>query len=39
MVATNNKPSNEELLQFVGGNFNEPGHEFDDWTPTDWVEE
>lgn len=32
-------PSKEEIKVFVEEHFDEPGHEFEPWTPSDWSED
>uniref|UniRef100_T1HKP0 Trehalase n=2 Tax=Rhodnius prolixus TaxID=13249 RepID=T1HKP0_RHOPR len=36
MKKTGDKPSTEDLKQFVEGNFEAAGSEFEEWTPSDW---
>ncbi|XP_008474907.1 trehalase isoform X4 [Diaphorina citri] len=38
MNQTENRPSRSELEQFVNETFDEAGSEFEDWSPSDWVE-
>lgn len=36
MAVHNNKPEKEDIRKFVTENFEKPGAEFVDWTPSDW---
>ena len=36
--ATNGNISSDEMKRFVERYFDEPGKEFEDWNPNDWVE-
>ncbi|KAK9502158.1 hypothetical protein O3M35_012745 [Rhynocoris fuscipes] len=38
MNKTDNNPSREILMNFVSENFEAPGSEFDEWSPSDWHE-
>ncbi|XP_047738979.1 trehalase-like [Hyalella azteca] len=38
MDDTAGNPSKEQVQEFVEANFNEPGAEFENWSPDDWTE-
>lgn len=36
---TNDKPTTDDLADFLKGYFEPVGKEFEEWTPQDWIED